>query len=223
MYSIFDLVDTTDELEQDLITLEDAKTELGVTGTSQDAAISSRITRASKVIAEHCNRQFALASAEETFVFHGHHAFYHHHGVPQEHALILTLYPIVEIASISLDGLDLDASAFDVQPEEGMIRLIDCGRWHGRVIVTYTGGYDLPDDAPGALQSACIELVRQYSNAASSASSAGASGIRSVTHGDETVTFDNSSSSSSSSSSSRTGFSQALIDLLAPFRRPALA
>jgi hypothetical protein len=222
MYSIFHLVETTDELEQDLITLADAKTELGVTGTSQDAAILARITRASKVITEHCNRQFALASAEETFVF-GHHWRHQHHShhARHEQALVLTLYPVVEIASISLDGIDLDASAFDVQPEEGMIRLIDCGRWHGRVIVSYTGGYLLPDAAPGALQQACIELVRQYSNASSSSASAGASGIRSITHGDETVTFDTSSSSSSSSKSS--GLSQFIIDLLSPFRRPALA
>lgn len=225
MYSIFDIIETTDEIGPELITLEEAKVELGVTGSSEDDAISSRITRASKVIAEHCDRQFAFASAVETFVFyahHHHHHRYHHHHARLGPALVLRLYPVAEIESITIDGLALDADAFDVNPEAGMIWLLDNAFWHGRVVVTYSGGYNLPDDAPGALEQACIELVRQYRNAASSASSAGASGIRSVTHGDETVTFDNASSSSSSSKSG-SGLPQVIIDLLSPFRRPVIA
>ena len=40
-----------------------------------------------------------------------------------------------------------------------------CGRWCGEVVVTYSGGYDLPDDAPALLAQACIEAIKTQRNA----------------------------------------------------------
>ncbi len=227
MYTLFKVLDEPSDSTEDLISLEDAKLELGITDSSQDALISSRISRASDIIAEFCDRRFAFASAEETFVFdsgrHGHHGF--HGGEPGcRLALVVRLYPVEAVDSVTVDGVELDTSVYDVEEEAGIVRLVQrFGEWCGRVVVTYSGGYMLPDEAPGALQQACLEQVRVYNNAAISSSSQG-TGIREIDHGDTRVVFDNGSSSSSSSSSqSSGGLSPIVVDLLGPFKRPAIA
>lgn len=222
MHSKFVLLDGTvacDDVGPELIGLDAAKAELGITGTTEDVATSSRITRASKMIAEECGRRFALGDAEETFIFGC-----LERAKPRQ-ALPLSLYPIVEIIAVDIDGLPLDEADYEFDAASGLIWMV-AGCWHGRVVVTYSGGYDLPDDAPGALQQACIELVRQYRSSSLSFGgvSVTGSGIREIDHGDTRVVFDNgSSSSSSSSSSSRSALPALVIDLLGPFKRPALA
>lgn len=220
MHSRFVLLDGTiacDDVGPELIGLDDAKIELGITGTTEDAAISARIIRASKIIAEECGRRFALADAEETFVFER-----LERARPRQ-ALPLSLYPIVEIISVDIDGLPLEDTEYEFEANSGLIWMVD-GCWHGRVVVTYSGGYDLPDEAPGALQQACIELVRQYRSSGTTFNgvSVQGSGIREIDHGDTRVVFDIGSTSMTTSSSSRSALPALVLDLLGPFKRPAL-
>jgi len=214
------LLGTDDSIGPQLISLADFKAELGITTTTEDAANSSRITRASKLIAEECGRRFAMSDAQETFIFER-----LERARPRQ-ALALRLYPIIQIFSVTIDGVEVDETEYDFDQDSGLIWLVD-GCWHGRVVVTYSGGYDLPDGAPGALQQACVELVRQFRNSGASLGgvSVQGSGIREIDHGDTRVVFDNGSSSSfssSSSSSSGSALPAFVLDLLGPFKRMAL-
>ena len=83
-------------------------------------------------------------------------------------------------------------------------------------VVTYSGGYDLPDDAPAGLQLAVIEAVRER-RASSSEESGGA--VQSTVHGDTRVTYFNSSREVSAGSVLPRG----VLDLLGPYKRFALA
>jgi len=47
---------STEPIEKDLISLDDLKLELGIAGTTEDAALQTRITRLSQQIAEYCDR-----------------------------------------------------------------------------------------------------------------------------------------------------------------------
>ncbi len=218
MHSIFEITessDPSDELSLDLVSLETVKTALGITGTTEDAALAASITRASSVISEVCDRRFGFATAEETFVLD------YGECLRLRTPLPLSLYPVAAIDSILQDGLDV--TEYDLRKSAGLIWFIDWGMsWGCRIVVSYSGGYYLPDGAPGAVQQACIQLVSQYRNAGSSSASAAASGIRSVTHGDATVVYDNSQASSTASTSS-SGVPQIVLDLLGPFKRPAVA
>jgi hypothetical protein len=218
MHSIFEITessDPSDELSLDLVLLETVKTALGITGTAEDAALAASITRASSVISEVCDRRFGFATAEETFIFD------YGECLRPRTPLPLSLYPVAAIDSILQDGLE--ATEYDLRSSAGLIWFIDWSlSWGTRIVVSYSGGYHLPDGAPGALQQACIQLVSQYRNAGSSSSLAAASGIRSVTHGDATVIYDNSQASSTSTGNSG-GVPQIVLDLLGPFKRPAVA
>ena len=72
----FLVVSTPPPFETDLVTLDELKLELGITGTTEDAALSARITRLSEQIAEYCDRIFALLDVEETFAFNGSRSWY---------------------------------------------------------------------------------------------------------------------------------------------------
>jgi len=51
----------------DLVSLSDVKTELGITGTTDDAWLSSVIERASAAAAQYCNRVFAAETVKDEF------------------------------------------------------------------------------------------------------------------------------------------------------------
>ena len=159
----------------DLTTVDAVNTALGITGnTLDDALMAERITQASKIIAELCNRTFALLTVEESFrVIWG----------EPVHALYLRQYPVTELTSISQGGSAADATMYELDYDSGLLWM-KCGRWCGEIVVEYTGGYDLPDGAPALLSQATIETLRAYRFAATRDPT-----IRSTTHGDTSVTF----------------------------------
>ncbi len=115
MYTLFEVLNEPSDTTEDLISLEDAKLELGVTDDDDDDLISRRIARASDIIEEITDRRFAFAEAEETFVFDG-------DVYGRRLGLVLRLYPVEEVTSITIDGVGLDASAYDVHKDAGIIR-----------------------------------------------------------------------------------------------------
>jgi hypothetical protein len=216
MHSRLELIEATDPVGPELVTLEVVKTELGITGTSEDAALQARITRASNIVAEFCNRIFAFSAAVETFTFDT-----GEQSRPGQ-ALTLSLFPNVTVDSVAVNGTTLDAAGYEVDANSGELWLVGGGVWSGSIVVTYSGGYDLPDGAPSALAQAVIEMVRA-ARFASQSSDIDASVIQSISHGDTSVTLRAPSSSSSSFSSNTASLPLGVIDLLAPFRQPAFA
>lgn len=207
MHSVVTYIEATEEPSHDLISLEDLKTELGITTTTEDDALQLRITRVSKALAAVADRDFSLRNVVETFYIDYWHPWPTWTHGPSHHALRLHHYPVVSIASVEVNGTETEDYAFDAN--SGRL-WPTAGAWYGTVEVTYTGGYDLPDDAPPILISAVIEAIRQ----ARSFSAADPT-IRQLTHGDTSVGY----YSAPQGASSNMGFPASVIDSLQPFRR----
>jgi hypothetical protein len=176
MRTKLELIEPTSGFVFDLVTLEALKLELG-TPDSEDDANAARITRESKLIAEQCDRIFGFCEAVETFEFDT--CEITRPGQP----LHLRLYPQTTIESIMAGDTELTEDDYVVDAEKGRIWMPGAS-WSGTVVVTYAGGYDLPDNAAGGLQAACIEAVRGRGLALSRDPS-----IQTTHHGDTSVGY----------------------------------
>jgi hypothetical protein len=202
MHSILEILsEATDSAGPDLISLDDLKFALGIKGATEDAALQAAITMQSRLIAEYCNRRFGLAEALETFTLD------HNEYLLERQALTLSLYPVVEVAEVSTAGAT--AGDYDFDPASG--RLWTGGQWGANTIaVVYSGGYDLPEEAPARLQQAVIQAVNDGRT-----TGARDPGIREVQHGDIRVSYFTPSLSTASS-----GYlSAVVVDLIKPYRR----
>jgi hypothetical protein len=198
MHSVLEIItEDPDSAGPDLISLDDLKLALGIEGTAEDAQLQAMITFNSRIIAEYCDRRFGLAEAMETFTFDRGEV------MPVRGALVLSLYPVAEIIEVST-GAD-----YEVDPATGRL-WHGSGYWSGPVSVNYSGGYDLPEQAPARLQKAVIEAVFEGRTVGARDPS-----IREVQHGDTRISYFTSSTSSASE-----GFLSApVIDLIRPYRR----
>ena len=164
----------------DLTTVDAVNLALGITGnTAVDAIMAENITRASRMIGELCDRTFALLTVSENFRM----SFY-----DPVRGLNLRQYPVTQFDSITVGGSAIDAAGYELDMEAGLLWLVSggwsYGHWCGEVVVQYSGGFDLPDEAPALLSQACIETLRAQRFAATRDPS-----VRSTTHVDTTVTF----------------------------------
>jgi len=198
MHSILEIISEAPESAgPDLISLDDLKLALGIEGATEDTQLQAMITMQSRLIAEYCDRRFGLAEAMEIFTFDRGEV------MPVRGALTLSLYPVAEVIEIST-GAD-----YEFDPATGRL-WHGSGYWCGPVSVNYSGGYDLPEEAPARLQKAVIEAVNESRTIGSRDPS-----IQMVTHGDTSIRYFTSSTSSASS-----GFLSApVIDLIRPYRR----
>ena len=108
MHSVLEIIDeSTDSAGPDLVSLEDLKFALGITDSSEDAALQAAITFQSRIIAEYCDRRFGRAEALETFRFDPNEI------LPTRQALTLSLYPVVEVIELAgtTDGYDFDPAS----------------------------------------------------------------------------------------------------------------
>src|SRR5262245_35640318 len=203
MHSVLELLDeSTDSAGPDLISLDDLKLALGIADDTEDAALQAQITMQSRLIAEYCKRRFGRAEVLETFTF----------DRPDEtmlprQALVLTLYPVADIFEVSTAGAT--AGDYDFDPASGRVWTA-AGNWANTVAITYSGGYDLPEEAPARLQQAVIQAVNDGRTTGSRDA-----GIREVQHGDTRVSYFTPTLSTASS-----GYLSAVVtDLIAPYRR----
>jgi len=206
-HSFLILQPSTDPIETDLVTLDELKLELGITGTSEDAALEARITRLSEQIAEYCDRIFAQIEVEETFAFAGGLCPQARCNGTEPTPLVLMQYPVTEIVSLTRDGVDIVADDYDLDAASGLL-WPRSGQWAGRIVAVYSGGYDLPDGAPATLQSAVIEAVRQRRAFSSKDPS-----IREIAHDQTRVGY------FSEPLNSTSGLSQSVAESIDLFRR----
>jgi hypothetical protein len=202
MHSVLEIIgESTDSAGPDLISLDNLKLALEIDGTTEDAALQAAITHQSRIIAEYCNRRFGLAEALETFTFD------RYENMPARQALTLSLYPVVEIIEVSAAGAT--AADYNFDPASGRLWMDGC--WAETVVaVLYSGGYDLPEQAPARLQQAVIKAVNDGRTTGSRDP-----GIREVQHGDTRVAYFTPSLSTASS-----GYLSAEVEnLIKPFRR----
>lgn len=194
-------LESTDETGPELITLEALKLELGITDDSEDAALTARIARWSRMFAEYCGRTFAFSEVAETFTFDVNEVV--RPGKP----LVLSLYPVIDIVSVTMNGNPVD---YDIDGVNGFLYL-KIGCWAGTVDVIYSGGYLLPDEAPGGLVEAIIAQIRVSRDDRDTA-------VQSLSHGDTRVSFFQTSANQAQGS-----ICSVAMDFLAPFKRPSIA
>ncbi len=175
--SLFTVLEPTDPVV-DLTTVDAINAALGLeSNTADDGVTAVQITNASRIIAELCDRIFALVTVEESFRVQW--------GEPV-HALYLRQYPVEQVTSITQGGSEADATMYELDDEAGLLWM-KCGRWCGEVVANYSGGYDLPDNGPALLAQACIEMVG--GQRLLSATAAVDPNLREVQHGDTRVVY----------------------------------
>jgi len=147
-----------------LTTKEAVKTELGITGTEDDAFLDSAIRQASSAISTYCNYVFGVETLRDTFRSDGYRGW--REG---DHGLILAKMPVVSVISVTSDGTPYVVDThYYVEPAAGMVfRLVGGAReyWDFTTgIVEYTAGYVLPGQPsptlPEVVERACIDLVK---------------------------------------------------------------
>src|SRR5580765_5981680 len=142
-----------------LLTLDEIKLAFGIdpADTSQDAQLQMLIDTYSDVIATMCKRTFAKEKVMETW-----------RGDPppyENNRIYLTHYPVADadIESVAApDGTVIDAANYEIENATGKLSL--AGSSATSIVVTYTGGYDLPDETPAALKAAA-QLMMQAGRA----------------------------------------------------------
>lgn len=199
MRSRLETAGSTDDSGTNLITLDALKLELGIGDESQDVVLDARIARWSRMFAEYCGRSFAFAEGVETFTFDVDEVW------PPRLALSLSLYPVVDVVSVTQGGQSVE---YELDANNGLLWLVN-GSWSGTVVVTYSGGYVLPSEAPTGLVEAIIAQIRE-------AQADRDTSVQSVAHGDTRVSYFQGSSTTGAICATALGF-------LAPFKRPVLA
>lgn len=193
----------------DLITLEEFKLGLKITGTTNDQFLMSLITNSSDAIAHLCNRVFAKERVTETF--------YEISG----DSLYLSHWPVVSdgIESVTANEVALEEDVdYTLQPLSGRLLNISDTVWDEPVVVVYSGGYVLPDQSPPALRQAVTLLGRENYNAAQR----GDSTVRMISHKDSRVIYFDPNAAANkgvSASSGGTAAQRAINDLLTRFMR----
>jgi len=168
----------------DILTIEEAKTLLGMskTDTSQDELLQMWITIFSQTAAAMCNRTFAKQRVTETWreTYNG--------------RLFLSQWPVKpdELESVSDASIDLAADQYELESKSGKLSNImnpggsQSTRWTTPAVVTYSGGYELPDEAPWDLKHAVVLLIRDEKIRLQTAQVAG---IRQIMHKHARVVF----------------------------------
>ena len=201
------LVVVTPAQSESLVSLYEAKLALNLTASNAtlDEQIEMMIEWGSSEIAALCNRTFAQETVTETFTQLD---SYHNR-------LYLTRYPVTDIDTVDEDGTELTAGTdFSIDAASGLLTRTD-GVWGTPLTVTYTGGYDLPNDSPRALRQAALLMTRE----AYYAMSRGDASIRMVSHKDSRVIYFDPNASKSGSSSGGSAARRSIGDLLKHFTR----
>jgi hypothetical protein len=193
----------TPATDSDLMTLDEAKQLLGLslTDTSDDAQLQLFIDVNSATVARLCNRIFAREEVKEEWRELGCQlswpGYYYPDYVPyysgtagrsDAHRIFLSHWPVQapDIESVeSPQGTLLDPSAYEIETESGKLECL-IGSFIEPVVVTYWGGYNLPEEAPFPLKQACSLLNVQSKLLASLGSIAG---IRMLSHKSARIAF----------------------------------
>jgi hypothetical protein len=201
----------------DLTTVEAANTFLGLTSSPDaDAQLQAEITAASRIIATQCDRVFAMETVAQTFVMRSGETIT---------ALVLDRVPIAQISEVNDCGQILSPDDYEIDTTKGILWRTQwpqwgfgVGSWWGnrRIVVTYSGGYELPDEAPPDLALACQILIKEQRFARVR----GDPTIRSVRHENLDVFYQQ---GTAAFTTGQGAFPPSVSQLIEPYKLPAVA
>lgn len=147
-----------------LTTLTRVKSELGITGSSYDNLLEQKIDEASSVIEALLGFRVPKETVTQTF--------YAQPGDDARRYLVLDRTPVVEITSVTVDGVAFDDSLWHVDPATGLLYALDAAGYPGvwsfcnSIVIAYSGGYVMPAESnsnlPAAIQGAAVDLVSNF-------------------------------------------------------------
>lgn len=195
------------EESMSFLSLKDAKLLLSLPAGEDpgDEQLKLQIAIASATIMNVCNRMFARQKVAESWRDLG------------SRRLFLTQWPVrrEDIESVRAGNRELGRGAYELEERSG--KLSNFAGWVEPVVVTYSGGFDLPEGADLALKQATQMLVRQ---ARAEATRESIEGIRSISHKESRVMFFDPSSTASKATTTGTLTSVPAADqLLRAFMR----
>ena len=151
----------TPAASDDLTSLARVKTELGITGTAEDAKLTTLIAEASNLITIYCKRNsFGAQTVRQT-----------ERLSERLECIVLALDLAVVIASVTVDGVALLTTEWEL--DGALLYRLDASDdrrmwWEGgtKVVIQYATGWTLPAGAPDALERAAVDLVANLYRAA---------------------------------------------------------
>ena len=171
------------------VTTDEVRTALGIPpgDTSiTDETLQFMIDAASAEISTSCDRVFAKETVEEIWRCVGEPCDCA--DAASSRRIWLGHWPVKEadIESVEAGGVILDPSSWELEESSGKLAIRNSTS--EPIVVTYTGGYVLPDEAPYDLKHVAVLLVRTARMQNMPAVTTG-SGIRSVVHKESRVTY----------------------------------
>ncbi len=149
-----------------LVTLDQVKERLGITGSGIDDILNSLISEASATIETHCHRVFARQDYRQTDRIDYTSA-----------SFVCHMRPIEQPTKITIRGQAQDVANFEIDAGNGIVWPkpgfnVVSASWYasvpsepfgGKVEVEFAAGFGtMPQDCPIDVQSACLDLVTAF-------------------------------------------------------------
>lgn len=137
-----------------LVTLNDMKTYLGISGSTYDTFLTQQITVISDTIENYCRRVFAQATYVQTF---------YGPEYPPSKDLLLFMYPVISVTSVVEDGETVDTGDYRLNKPTGTIVKTSGSFNYGaeETVITYSAGFAT---IPTPLQDVVFSLVAERYN-----------------------------------------------------------
>lgn len=161
MFSTFAVTVPADDLS--LLTIDELRAAVGVTGTAEDAALKTLGSRLSASIARQCciasdgisPATLMLETCTETF-----------RAIRSPRELILARRPVTGIISVSENGALVDPADYEIRHGSGILARLSGDRIScfpsGKITVVYKAGFeDVPDDLKLAASKLAIALYSE--------------------------------------------------------------
>lgn len=160
---------------RDLTTLAHAKEDLNIKGSSYDARLKRWITEKSAAVERYVGRRLVKETLQQTFTGR---------DVGSRSDLLLVLYPVAEVVSVTWNSEALTADQWQLDGEAGLLRRYsaECNDYipwfdypfyyygygyPSTVVVEYTGGWTLGDDLPPDIEAATLMQLQHRKSAGS--------------------------------------------------------